>query len=464
MLSGYAPAKNAFKTMAAAAATSAARAIVRRVAQNPAAAVQNVRKAVNKGKQLFKRAPKPSRSKNNGGGSSSAPAFRETGAYVSLGATTQPYFRPMTKGDVTTVHGREIISNTCIRAKSATYTYYPDVAVVIHHNPCYWQGTRIANIARCYQLFSVKKMKIIYVPKVATSTAGSVTIGTIIGTLPAQADDSVVLANGIGSVRGPVWQEFSSSPDLSKTPMRWYNAYDAALARDYAYTTLVVPSVTNSDFGSIFVEYSIELTQPLFTNREFVKHPNLEAVCIDEGGGSLVWKVLNLFSSAWALWDVFGIITYVSPIGVPRDVDMAETVFINFGAADSAGAGYCKTSFMRSTGEFIVPTVVGAQINVACVATCHESGETVYLLTAEKLKTGNGIVRIPETTTTSIPVPMPAPSNLPPWAASQLFPEFACLTESEREQALEHVDRLRNGKFDVKEIKRPASAKNEKLT
>lgn len=118
------------------------------------------------------------------------------------------------------------------------------IFIAIPSNPAYWLGTRIAGIASVYQQFRPVKFDVAYKPTVPTTTAGTVTFGTLWGSgVAAESFQNALTSSpggGLVTCFSPAWsrikcnhtnlpQEYytvaGNTAEQSSNPFTWFAYY-----------------------------------------------------------------------------------------------------------------------------------------------------------------------------------------------------------------------------------------------
>lgn len=113
------------------------------------------------------------------------------------GTTKGSYFKSYSNGNNMTVIGKDLVYASPGSSVSNTPSDGAAFAI-IPANPCYWSGTRIAQVAAGFQHYKPVKLSFEYVPQVATTQSGTVYMGTLWDTaVPDSAlQQSLLSSNG----------------------------------------------------------------------------------------------------------------------------------------------------------------------------------------------------------------------------------------------------------------------------
>lgn len=396
------PVASAAKTVAAYAAAK----VIRSAIDHPGKAVNAIKSTWKAVKAHTSRPPARQQIVRSSGASSVASAYT---------MFRRPYIAYRSSGNALHVTGCEVVIPSLGNANV-------NLTAVVPHNPAYWLGTRIQVLAKTYQLFHIDKLLIHYIPRVATSTAGSVTIGTISTELPFGTVDSMVLANSLGGVMGPVWGGLTSQPDLRNTPLRYYNTYSPENSMDWAYMTAIAVNGNTSAVGTIMFEYRISMVQPLWDGRSFAAY-GLHQVPWSFAGVPATefepahFMILNSGAGGTMLTsDVVAVVVDQTTGALTRpSVNCMSVLSVTFGVDDSASSGWRKV-YLSFGGHELVYTGTG-------------NNHALYvILYSSEINNTQTLTEPPPTTTTTTTPPSIASASVPRPA-----PPFPNISESNKQ-------------------------------
>lgn len=168
------------------------------------------------------------------------------------------------QGGVVRIRGHEFLTNAVKRTLDF-------LAAVYDMNPATWNGSRLVNIARSYEVYRYNRVTLRYVPTVATSTAGSVGFGFETDPnepLPATGNFYQRTLTNAYSTLGPVWSGGVTSYNRPREETRWWycSMEDAERRQTSQLTAFAVTNSPASEIGFLVAEYDIEFMYPELEN------------------------------------------------------------------------------------------------------------------------------------------------------------------------------------------------------
>lgn len=142
-----------------------------------------------------------------------------------------------------------------------------EIAFCASPNPVTWPGTRISAAARGYANWKLIRLTIHYTTATTTTKSGTGVIGTVFGEQDVDPANYANLLTSNGGVQFQVWTNCSTNIDCSQfTQLRYYvseqHGPESTPFRIYALTQ-GLDSGVDADYGSIFADYTYELSNPL---------------------------------------------------------------------------------------------------------------------------------------------------------------------------------------------------------
>lgn len=164
------------------------------------------------------------------------------------------------------VRGREFLRSVVLQSDQQV------LGAAYYLNPALWQGSRLINVARSYEVYRFNRVKLMYIPSTPTTATGSMSIGLETDpneALPAGGDFyQRSLANRYSTL-GPIWSPMAVDYSRPSKDVRWYHCSTiGGTLRDS--TQLVAYAVTDSGLaqgafarkGYLMVEYDVEFMYP----------------------------------------------------------------------------------------------------------------------------------------------------------------------------------------------------------
>lgn len=160
-------------------------------------------------------------------------------------------------------------------------TFLPDEVVsstnslfsVITANPCYWKGTRIAQVAAAYQAYHINSISFEYVPQVSVGYNGSVIAGTLWDGAPADQSLQQSLVTSPGGKIKVCYRGFTTTPSLAGLQQRRYNTNGELGQSTNPFTFMACirggqlayqnPSTTQVVPGYFWVHYDYSFYNPI---------------------------------------------------------------------------------------------------------------------------------------------------------------------------------------------------------
>lgn len=169
-------------------------------------------------------------------------------------------------GKVLTVSGRDLVANTAIL--KAGQAVKPGVFMIVPANPSLWLGTRIGRVSANYQYYSPVRFKVYYIPQVAVTQPGNVTLGTLWQSQQDEENLQQTLVTSNGGILTQVYSAATSNVRItSDLPQRNYaiNANPAEQQCVPFYWMAYVSGVPEEGIsppGFVVVEYTFRLCNP----------------------------------------------------------------------------------------------------------------------------------------------------------------------------------------------------------
>jgi len=307
------------------------------------------------------------------------PGSRTTSAPVAFAETFQSRYSYHGDGKKCVCIGEEMLVDGV-----PYYSSRSGVDFVYPLNPAAWQGTHVSQIAQIFTFFKIRKLELIYVPKVGTSTAGTITMGFTASELE-PGDAYEVLANTNGAVTSSVWTPCRADLAKVKFPQVVYDTYTPGYEPDWPATMMLASQgIPNSTvYGTLLVKYEIAFELPCWDGRVFSSTPYSATSLVQYYASGHNLKVSNTIrtailnkevvcfinnATAWTTASMF----FGNSTASKKNVRVGDCVFVSdLGAADSAGAGYATITLDGGTKGFL-QFVTGA--------TTQEVGITWYTM------------------------------------------------------------------------------------
>ncbi len=189
-------------------------------------------------------------------------------APVSIGTTitaAQPRVTPIDGG--VAIAGREFMTNVEIRGNPSW-----QVGAIAPVHPMYYIGSTLANLARSYQFYRFRALRVHFITRQSTSLAGEVLLGYASNALEPLEDGngSAFIARSMTrghAVLGPLWQNCSMDVPVD-TDWRLVDAFNnTTFAQNVAgeVQAYTQTGATNDVAGYLLMDYVVEFRDTMFS-------------------------------------------------------------------------------------------------------------------------------------------------------------------------------------------------------